>query len=169
MAEELNQLLAHGWRVFHDVPFEGFNIDHVAVGQTGIFAVETKTRRKWKDRATKNPAHIVRYDGRQFTWPSGATNGFGLEQAERNARTLGDWLTKATGEEVNCRPVLTLPGWWIETTGNEGRVLVGASKGLHRLLLRSGSGAITADQLRRIAYQLEERCRPAGTKLDLRR
>ena len=51
VGEELNQLLAKGYRVFHDVPFNGYNVDHVAVGSSGVFVVETKTRRKWKSTA----------------------------------------------------------------------------------------------------------------------
>lgn len=44
--EELNQLARRGFWVFHDVPGERFNIDHVVVGPTGVFAVETKGRSK---------------------------------------------------------------------------------------------------------------------------
>ena len=32
VAEELNLLLADGFQVFHDVPFDNFNIDHVLLG-----------------------------------------------------------------------------------------------------------------------------------------
>ena len=50
VAEHLQPLLAHGYRVFHDVPAEGgasaFNLDHVAVGPNGVALIETKTRRK---------------------------------------------------------------------------------------------------------------------------
>jgi len=46
VGEALTPLVAQGFEIYHDVPFEGFNIDHVPVGPPGIFAVETKTRRK---------------------------------------------------------------------------------------------------------------------------
>jgi len=32
VAEELNELMAEGFRVFHDVPFESYNMDNVLVG-----------------------------------------------------------------------------------------------------------------------------------------
>jgi hypothetical protein len=35
-----------GYQVFHDVQFERRNVDHVVVGPKGVFALETKTRRK---------------------------------------------------------------------------------------------------------------------------
>ena len=41
VGQELNQLLRHGYWVFHDLPADKFNIDHVVVGRNGVFAVET--------------------------------------------------------------------------------------------------------------------------------
>lgn len=158
VAEELNQLLSQGWRIFHDVPFDRYNVDHVAVGPIGVFAVETKTRRKWKDRATVHPAHMVVWDGRQLTWPSGTRNDFGLVQAARNAQTLAEFLTKAVGEPVRCQPVLTLPGWWIEAKGR-GSVIVASTKGLSKVLPKCGHAVLPPAQVQRIAYQLEQHCR----------
>lgn len=158
VAEELNQLLSRGWRIFHDVPFNGYNVDHVAVGPVGVFAVETKTKRKWRDRAIVHPAHVVVWDGQQLKWPSGTKNDFGLDQATRNAKTIGEFLSKATGERVECHPVLTLPGWWIEPAGR-GAVIVASTKGLHKVLPKCGSTPLSAEQVRRIAYQLEQKCK----------
>ncbi|MBM3464456.1 MAG: hypothetical protein FJX76_20360 [Armatimonadetes bacterium] len=39
----LADLESRGWAVFHDVEVEGWNIDHVAVGPTGVFTIETKS------------------------------------------------------------------------------------------------------------------------------
>jgi hypothetical protein len=36
VGEELNQLLRQGFHVFHDLPFDSFNIDHVIVGPTAL-------------------------------------------------------------------------------------------------------------------------------------
>jgi hypothetical protein len=46
VGEELERLAEHGFYVFHDVqlPRVG-NVDHVALGRQGIFAVETKSHR----------------------------------------------------------------------------------------------------------------------------
>jgi hypothetical protein len=48
VAEELSTLLVKGYWLFHDLPFEKFNIDHAVVGPKGFFVIETKTRRKPK-------------------------------------------------------------------------------------------------------------------------
>ena len=43
VGQHLERLRESGIHIFHDVPGDGFNIDHVLVGEQGIFAVETKT------------------------------------------------------------------------------------------------------------------------------
>ena len=42
----LEGLRVSGARVFHDIPGEGFNLDHVVLSTHGCYVVETKTRRK---------------------------------------------------------------------------------------------------------------------------
>jgi Nuclease-related domain len=44
VAEILNELRSCGYRAFHDLVGDGFNIDHVVVGPAGVFAIETKFR-----------------------------------------------------------------------------------------------------------------------------
>lgn len=160
VGEQLNQLLAHGYHVFHDLPFDGYNIDHVVVGPSGVYVIETKTRRKWKTKATVHPSHKVRYDGSSLTWPSGRSDRFGLDQTLRNARSLADWLTRATGETVTCRPILTLPGWWIDRTSTKTpEVAVISAKALGPFLAAATSTVLSPGQVKRIAFQLSERCR----------
>jgi hypothetical protein len=42
VGQELDQLMRDGAVVFHDMPAERFNIDHVVIARQGVFAVETK-------------------------------------------------------------------------------------------------------------------------------
>jgi|ERR1051325_3741938 hypothetical protein len=44
LAEALDQLRRFGYRVFHDLRRDGYDLDHVIVGPTGVFAIETKLR-----------------------------------------------------------------------------------------------------------------------------
>jgi hypothetical protein len=39
--EEVNRLMLDGYCVYHDFPAEQFNIDHILVGTSGVYAVET--------------------------------------------------------------------------------------------------------------------------------
>lgn len=42
----LEGLRVSGARVFHDIPGEGFNLDHAVFATHGCYVIETKTRRK---------------------------------------------------------------------------------------------------------------------------
>ena len=42
----LEELRAKGATVFHDIPANGFNVDHVVISPKGIYIIETKTYRK---------------------------------------------------------------------------------------------------------------------------
>jgi hypothetical protein len=46
VGQELNQLMRDGFYVYHDFFFDKFNIDHIVVGPSGVFAIETKARSK---------------------------------------------------------------------------------------------------------------------------
>ena len=60
MAEQLQRLLPHGYQVFHDVPGDGkWNIDHVVVGSSGVFAIETKYRTKRRGSAGERDNEAV--------------------------------------------------------------------------------------------------------------
>lgn len=122
VGEELNQLLGNGWKVFHDVEFHDnpgqkpFNVDHVVVGTGGVFAIETKTRRKKVKRNQNDPKNEVIFNGTTLTYPWGAER-FGIDQAKQRAAYLAGWLKKQMGEEISVQPVLALPGWSVQRKG----------------------------------------------------
>lgn len=156
VGEELNQLLKIGFRVYHDLPFDKFNIDHVLVGPPGVYAVETKTRRKPIDEKGK-AAHKIVYDGTHLYYPWGKDT-HGLEQAKRQADYLATWLSSATGEKVEVQAILTLPGWWIDRTGR-GQVNVVNTKEIPKIFPRSSTPSLSPQQIQRICHQVEQKCR----------
>lgn len=162
VAEHLEPLKLLGWRIFHDVPCQNngsnFNIDHIAVGPQGVYAVETKTRRKGGARPGYDD-HKVFFDGSRLVWPWGEDN-HGLEQAERSALWLAENLKAETGERVFVTPILTLPGWWVENKpARESRLCrVTNPKGLPKFLT-SGSPILDPKQINDIAAKLDARCR----------
>jgi Nuclease-related domain len=158
--EELNQLARQGFWVFHDVPGDKFNIDHVVVGPTGVFAVETKGRAKpIKSKEGKATAEVV-YDGESLRFP-GWTETKPLEQAKRNAKWLRTWLSSAVGESVEVRPVVSLPGWFIRRTARNG-IAVLNPRNVESFFCKPGSGTLTDPMVRRVAHQLNQRCRDVG-------
>jgi len=156
VGEELTRLIGLGFEIYHDVPFDGFNIDHVLVGARGVFIVETKTRRK-PITVLGDKQYRVQFDGQRLIWPFGA-DGHGVQQAIGNAKTLSAWLGSACGEKVWVTPILTLPGWMVER-------MVPAD-GLHVLnpkeikqVCASYSVQLSEGQVRRILHQMDQRCR----------
>ena len=89
-------VLREGFWVFHDLPGDGpFNVDHVAVGPQGLFAVETKGRPKGARGDDAGYRVVLRDEVLEFP---GWRERKPLEQARRNAKWLGDWLSSAIGE-----------------------------------------------------------------------
>lgn len=155
VGEELNQLLARGFRVFHDVPFESFNIDHVLVGAPGVFVVETKTRRK--------PAHIkgqdkatITFDGATLHFP-GASDAAPLQQTLRNAKTLSELLSSALAEPVPVKGILTYPGWWIDRKARGDVNVLNPDEIKHSFA--TPRTPLAEKQVQQIANWLTEKCR----------
>jgi hypothetical protein len=142
--------------VFHDFPGgANWNIDHIAVGPGGVFAIETKTRRR-REPLPKRKDNEVVFNGQelQFAWCDDRES---IPQARRNAESLAKFLTSSTGEKVEAQPILALPGWWVTLRARcdvavlSGRQVAGFIKGCPPML---GEAQIT-----RIAHQLDQKCR----------
>ena len=151
--------------MFHDVPADNFNIDHVVVSGQGIFAVETKNFTKLKRGNGKADATVV-FNGQLLKFPTWATKE-PLEQAERQAERqaawLGKWLGSAIGASVTALPVLALPGWFVDRTGR-GAIRVFNGKELAGLLEAHGAKSLSVQQLQQVAHQLEQRCRTVAPR-----
>lgn len=159
VAEWLEPAKLRGWRVFHDVPFRSdgqhFNIDHVAVGPGGVLAFETKTRRK----GTGEGDHKVSFNGRELKWPWGESTEE-LEQAERNALTLAQWIKTEIGERVHVTPYLVLPGWWLTLALNgESRLCRVANPKWIPAHLEKERPILSPKLVDLIALRLEAKCR----------
>lgn len=109
-AQELSASLAGNNRIINDVQTGSFNIDHVVITPAGVFAIETKSRMK---PPAGNGSPKVKYDGKQLDFGEWRETK-SIEQAERQARWLMDYLRKETGEAVPVTAVLALPGWFAE-------------------------------------------------------
>lgn len=158
-AEELDPLRTQGWNIYHDVPIdrggrEG-NIDHVAIGPGGVFAIETKMRRQGRARPGRKDHEVIAL-GTQLSWPW-AEDDYGLVQTAANAHELRAWLEQLTGIHMQVVGVLTFPGWHVvERTLGLVRVV---NVSLLPTLLTARAGVLTEKQIAICARQLEARCR----------
>lgn len=161
VGQELNQLMRDGFYVYHDFPAGKFNVDHIVVGSSGVFAVETKARSKPTSKNRKADAK-VKYDGSCLQFPNG-TDVESLEQAKRQAEWLSKWLQSAVGEAIGVRPVVALPGWYVERTSSKGIPVVNPKN--FRSIIKPKNGSKLSDQMiSRIVHQLKQKCRDVEPK-----
>ncbi len=152
---ELDQLMKQGYSVFHDLPAEGFNIDHVVIGKNGVFAVETKGRSKKMSKDGKESK--ITMSGKVLEiggWHDRVT----LEQAERQAVWLSRWLSEAVGDRVQASPVVVFPGWYIDRKSSS-PVPVLNEKEIVSWFRKLHGQALDAAMMKRVAYQVERRVR----------
>jgi hypothetical protein len=105
----LDVLRESGARVFHDVPGEGFNIDHVVISPQGIFVIETKTRTKPGKRDA-----MVTIDNGALRIGGAACDRRPIDQASAGARWLQGLLLESTGKAYKVRSAVVFPGWFVE-------------------------------------------------------
>lgn len=157
VGEWLHRLAADGFEIFHDMPFDDFNIDHIIVGPPGVFAIETKTRRKPAGLKGAAKATVI-YDGTSLRYPVGGPETEALDQAQRNAKTLSKFLSSSTGEPTQVSPILALPGWWVERKAR-GAVNVLNPKEIRGSFSLKDGPSLSPQRIKQIAHQLTEKCR----------
>jgi hypothetical protein len=109
---QLNRLGSAGCIVMHDLPGEGFNVDHVVISPRGVYAVETKSFRKPR-QMERSDNYRVSFDGTALRFPDFVERD-APAQAERQARWLARVLRESLGSDVPVIPALALPGWHVE-------------------------------------------------------
>ncbi|MES1924838.1 nuclease-related domain-containing protein [Salinisphaera sp. T31B1] len=159
-AEELNKLMRDGFEVFHDLPCGRFNIDHVVIGPTGVFAVETKARSKQKRSDTAENDYTARFDGRTINF-AGWQDRKCLEQAKRQAQWLSEWLSSATGEPTVATPAIAIPGWKVDRVkgSNQQPVRVFTPREAKSLVRTPTAQPLDHAAIKRITHQIEQKCR----------
>lgn len=110
----LNRLIGPSCIVAHDLPCDGFNIDHIVIAPHAVYAVETKSFRK--PRGSKDDTHYkVTFDGSWLKFPSWRVDA-PILQSRRQAQWLAQYLRESLAQNIPVIPAVALPGWWIERT-----------------------------------------------------
>lgn len=165
VGQELNQLMRLGFYVFHDVNLKStvneFNIDHIVVGKSGVFAVETKGRSKPAELTGKDSAKVT-FDGQKLIFPTWEETK-PVEQAKRQAQSLEKWLSSAIGESVYAKAIIALPGWYT-TTVKKSSITVINGKNPEKAFLKNGEDVLTEKQICQIVHQLNNLCRDVEPK-----
>jgi hypothetical protein len=101
VGEYLERLRAQGALVFHDVPGEGFNLDHVVLCSRGFYVIETKT---WMKPAAAD-ARITLVDGSLLA-AGQAPDRDPIKQARAGAAWLSRFLEESTRRVFRPRGVI---------------------------------------------------------------
>ncbi len=157
VGQELNLLMLHGFHVFHDFPEKRNNIDHIVIGPSGVFAVETKGRTKPDKKRGKKDATVIYKQG-QLIFPDNIYDVDYAKQAKKQAASLSKWLTSAVGEPVPVRPALALPGWFVDPQEPDEVVLLYGQKNNYLKAL-NGKRMLSDTLIQRIVHQISEKCR----------
>jgi len=156
VGEELNLLMHDGCHVFHDYPAApNWHVDHIVIAPSGVYAIETSTRRK--GRSSGQCPHEVIFDGKVLHF-SGTTSAEPVEQARRSAEAVRHELSTELAEELEVKAILTLPGWSIRRQGR-GDVRVLTPKEIWPLVVTTAPSELTPAQVQRIAYHFQQKCR----------
>lgn len=112
--QHLNRLIGPNCIVAHDLPCDGFNIDHIVIGPRAVYAVETKSFRK--HHVSEDDSHYkVTDDGTALQFP-GWRETDAIAQAKRQAQWLARYLRDSLARDVPVLPAVALPGWYIVDT-----------------------------------------------------
>ncbi|MGH8741398.1 MAG: nuclease-related domain-containing protein [Burkholderiales bacterium] len=159
VGQELAELGRAGFRIFHDFPAgDGrFNLDHVLVGPSGVFLVETK------GRSDTDTPWEVQYDGRVLQFP-GWVETEPLVQARANADALQRWLSGAVGQGIPVEPVVALPGWLVQRVAEEGMPVLAAREIQAYFTSRPNLPLMSAQLIQQIVHQLDQKCRDVAPR-----
>jgi len=108
VAQYLEWFRTKDFFVFHDVPNDDANIDHVLIGARGLYVIETKTLSK----PLRGGCNITVRNGQLLA------NGRPLDrdpivQAKAQARWLYNFLAESQFKQF-VQPVVVFPGWFVE-------------------------------------------------------
>ncbi|MGY3884629.1 nuclease-related domain-containing protein [Aeromonas aquatica] len=159
VGQELEYLVRpkdHPYRVYHDIPFNGFNIDHLIISPNGVFVVETKGRSKPINDGTKQ--FKVRVENNALHFPNHVETE-PLEQVRRNVTSVRNWLNSATGTDVPVGGILVLPGWYIELCQKATAPYVVSAAALPKVLPQLRVGMLELAHIQAIAHQVEQKVR----------
>lgn len=158
VGQYLETLRERGYRVFHDVVGEKFNLDHVLVGPAGVFTIETKTISKPKRGNSE-----IAYDGETITVDGFRPDRDPVTQAKAQAKWLQQLINETAGKRLKVRPVVLYAGWFVAKQPKGAEVWVLNPKNLPGFLEHEDA-TLKNEEVHLVAYHLSRYARVAGTQ-----
>ena len=154
----LERLREAGAQVFHDIPGDGFNLDHVVVHESGLYVVETKTLSK----PIRGEAKLL-YDGSHISKNGMRPDRNPITQVRAACKWLSDLVHESTGRAFPVRAVVVYPGWYIEASAEakNSDVWVLNPKALPSFISHSAA-QISPEEINLCSYHLSRYIRGTG-------
>ncbi|MDJ0750282.1 MAG: nuclease-related domain-containing protein [Woeseiaceae bacterium] len=116
VGHQLQQISTGANRVFHDVTTPAGVVDHVLVGQSGIYAINVVARR------ARNNGHVtMRGNELRFSDDDAAVP---IVDITAGAARLEKEVSQVLGHKIRVRSVIAVPGWEIGEQASEHHLLV---------------------------------------------
>ena len=157
VGQYLDKLREEGYQIFHDIVAEGFNLDHVLIGPSGVYAIETKTISKPSEGEA-----VVQYDGDKVTVAGLEPDRDPVAQVKSSTVWLQELIEESTGKKFKVRPVILYPGWFIEKQPKGAEVWVLNPKALPAFL-KNENTAMSNEDVYLVSYHLSRyvrTCKP---------
>jgi len=152
-APAFEPLLQEGCFIFHDFECEHVHIDHLIVGPKGVFAVHTQPCAALPC-GPQNDEVTVTYNGRALFYPKGETYE-PLEQANRHAEWISEWLSQCLEEPIAARAIVAMPGWMVKRTSADGIPVVNP-KQFDSLFKHINARPLSESALRSMVSRIEQ-------------
>ena len=158
VGQYLELLRQQGAKVFHDIPGDGFNLDHVVIAPSGVYVIETKTYSKPDKGQTR-----ITYTGDTLIYHDGFKDDKPLVQVKAAANWLKQIIKESTGKEFDVKKVVLFPGWFIESTAEarQSDVWVLNPKALPAFISNSGE-RLSGEDVGLVGFHLSRFVRVAG-------
>lgn len=108
LGQYLEELRSQGFYVLHDLNSGKGNVDHLLIGEKGIFTIETKTITKPRNLAE------IHYDGESLTIEGFPPTRDPIAQARAERNWVTDKLKALTGKDFPVKAVVIYLGWWVK-------------------------------------------------------
>jgi hypothetical protein len=116
VGHQLQQMSVQGTRVFHDIKTSAGIVDHVIIGQKGIYAVNVVARRSRKRAQTRLNNNALEFSNNK--------NSQSIVEIAAKVIRLQKEFRDLVGHNVRVRSVVAAPGWDIGEQTDENHLLV---------------------------------------------
>jgi hypothetical protein len=116
VGHQLQQISTGANRVFHDVKTSAGIVDHVLVGQTGVYAINVVARRGGRKGSAALNNNAIHF--------SNSDDAIPVVDITAGAIRLEKEIARMLGHKVRVRSVLAVPGWDIGQQSSDKHLLV---------------------------------------------